>query len=224
MQIYRQQSAICDSLTRLHCGQRVAGAVRWLGTHWRAAKVLCVDIGPCSQPEGDREAVQPVSAGPAGDVRVLRVTCTATWTLPGFSVWAAGLIPWCQNLKFLQLKDVELERLPAPPMLKHLVLEKTTGGALFAAHWGLASLDTLYMSLPLSRHVKIMCDFRTCIRLRRLFLSWGIATRMAAVGQDLRLPPACSVAMELDGSDVGLPWLARFGGHLGELQPRVHRL
>ena len=218
MQIFRQRSVIYDSLTCLHCGQRVAGALRWLSTHWRAAKVLCLDVQPHSLAEGDREAVQPASAYPAGGVCVLRMACTATSTPAAFPRWAAGLVPLFQNLTALHLRNIELEDLPEVPLLKHLILEKLVGCALFASHRGLASLETLYMSWPLSSHMRIIWAFRACTRLRRLFTSWGIATRLAAVGQDLRLPPACSVALELDGSDVGLPWLARLGGHLGELQ------
>ena len=39
-------------------------------------------------------------------------------------------------------------------------------------------------------------DMTACTRLRRVFLSWGIATRLSKEGQDLKLPPACTAAVQ----------------------------
>ena len=232
---------MCDGLTCVHCGQRVAGAVRWLDTHWRAAKVICLSF--MAYPREDKwEAVQPPPASPAGCVRVLRVTCNeniprsllgTTIILPfgmerlrgtrrdagrEFPQWVAGFVkPLCHSLTVLHLRNVELEDLPALPLLVHLILEEVCVGRVLAASLqGLASLETLYISGALAER-RTVCDFRACTRLRRVFLSRDIATRLAAAGQDLRLPPACTAALEFDGGEVLPPWLVRLGPCLVDL-------
>ena len=232
-----EQPDLRDGLTCLRCGQRVAGAARWLSTHWRAASVICLDF------QGYPttfiwEAGQPAYASTAGCVRALRVTCseslgrslanrglhglpvgpTGEYLHHGFAQWVAGFTTMCQNLTNLHLRSVELDELPALPGLAHLILEDLRiRPELVASLRGLTSLETLYMSMDFWDHRDTVCDFRACKRLRRVAMSRAIATRLAAAGSDLCLPPACTAALDIIYNIDLLPWLVQLGGRLGKL-------
>ena len=95
-----------------------------------------------------------------------------------FARCVAAVVPLCQNLTALHFRNVELEELPALPLLKHLILEKLcVEPVLVASLQGLASLETLYMHGTI-RAFSTTCewDITACTRLRRVFLSPGIAT------------------------------------------------
>ena len=159
------QNVIYSGLTCLHCGQLVAGVTRWLNTHWRGAKVICLDFRGYPA-EGNWAASQPAASSPsAGCVHVLRVTCSSTHPRPptswdgqertfrvgtvlpqGLPRWVAGVAPMCHNLVALHLQCVELSELPALPVLVHLILEHCMfHEVLVASLQGLASLETLHM-------------------------------------------------------------------------------
>ena len=92
---------------------------------------------------------------------------------------------------------MELEELPALPLLKHLILEQLcVEPVLVASLQCLASLETLYVRGTIHAF-STTCewDITACTRLRRVFLSSGIATRLSAEGQALCLPPACTAAI-----------------------------
>ena len=243
---------MCDSLTCLHCGQRVLGAVRWLSTRWRAAKVICLNLQ--AYPAGheypaqsdypavdDWEAALSAFASPAGCVRVLRVTCSidmvslldmspAPWLALNcqrrIGRWAAGFVPVCQNLTVLYLRNVELRELPALPLLVHLILEDLlVQPELIASFQGLASLETLHIRGTTSIHKPRTAwgwDVNACTRLRRVFMSMYIAHVLAIAGVDLCPPPACTASLNFGDSKYVLPWLVRLGRRLGELHFHDH--
>ena len=128
---------MADSLRcALHCGQAVAGFARWLNTHWRAARVICLDF-QANPAQADWEAIQPAPAASADRVRILCITCkisrpttleefrNAMRDLPvGLPQWVAGVVPLCQNLTALHLSGVHQKELPALPLLVHLILDR----------------------------------------------------------------------------------------------------
>ena len=219
-------------LTRLHCCQRFANVTRWLDAHWRAAKVLCLDIqGHPANVEW--EASQPAPASSAGCARVLRVTCNVPhgewdgwWVrageeLPaGLPRWVAGVLPLCQNLTALHLRRVDIKGLPALPLLVHLILEDCkVGPVLVASLQGLTGLETLRVSGVWGPEPPVW-DVRACTRLRRVFMGLQLAGGLAAAGQDLCLPPACTVALEFfqSQSEYLRGWLVRLGSRVGDLR------
>ena len=241
---------VCASLTCLHCSQRVIGAVRWLSTHWRAAKVLCLDFqafpaGKDHPAQNDWEAAQPAPACPAGCVRVLRVTCSRYTILSvlrkrsqlrvvsnkcwdGIARWVAAFVPLCQYLTILHLRRVELEELPALPLLKHLILEDLlVQPVLVASLQGLASLETLHVRGMTPNDAPWTAwewDVTACTRLRRVFVSANIAKRLAAAGGALYLPPACTAALQVLNSEQVLQWVVRLGRRVRELHVYDDRL
>ena len=113
---------------------------------------------------------------------------------------------------------VELDELPALPLLAHLILEDLCmRPALVASLRGLASLETLYMSTEVWTLRDTVCDLRACSKLRRVAMLRAMATGLAAAGQDLRLPPACSAALDIIYNIDLLLWLVQLGGRLGKL-------
>ena len=110
-------------------------------------------------------------------------------------------------------------------MLVHLILEDIrVEPVLVASLQGLASLETLYVRGAFDA----LCtagewDMTACTRLRRVFLSWGIATRLSKEGQDLKLPPACTAAVQFNNNEQVLPWLKRLGRRLGQLHFTINR-
>ena len=184
---------------------------RWLGTHWRAAKVICLDFQGYPA-DNDWAAGQPEAAASANRVCVLQVTCSrarsgphelADWhdvagldPTPGLPGWVAGVLPLCPNLWSLRLKCVELGDLPALPALAHLILEECVfTPVLVAALQGLARLETLHVSGHWDAQA---WDMRACTRLRSVFLSAGLTHSLREGGCDLRFPPACTMAVEFE--------------------------
>ena len=225
----------------MHCGQVgpsssfVAGVTKWLDTHWRAAKVICLDFG--GYPEDINYTweyfLRPASPGLQGCVRVLQVTCSSVsakygrmWActeepLPwGLPMWIAKVLPLCQSLTALHLRRIELRELPALPLLKHLLLEVTTfHPVLVASLQGLASLETLHVSGFWYREATVW-DVRACTRLRSMFMGHRLAVEMARSGQDLRVPPACAVAVEFSQREPWRPWLMQIGSRIVDLRLR----
>ena len=168
-------------LTCLCRGQDVAARTRWLGNHWRAAKVICLSFAGYPK-DGDWAASQPAPGSPAGAARVLRVKCSGTrqgWlqvrpltgsdALVGLPRWVAGVLPLCQSLTALHLARVELKELPALPLLVYLILEECEfQPALVASLQGLAMLETLHVSGGWEHMDHPVWDVRACTRLRRL--------------------------------------------------------
>ena len=224
-------SQACFGLTCLHCGQAVAGVARWLDTHWRAAKIICLDFWG-NPAEDDWEAGQPAPAPPAGRAHVMRVTCN--WPsnddrmraylgkgLPlGLPGWVAGVMPLCQNLTTLQLSCIKVKELSAPPLLVHLILEESEFQPLLVASLrGLAMLETLHVSGHWRAVLKPLAwDIRACTRLRRVFMDYRLAPDVAQAGQELRLPPACTVALGFRQGEWYREWLVRFGWRLVDLR------
>ena len=213
-------------------GQAVAGATRWLESHWRAAKVICLDFR--GYPEAcDWDAGRSPPSSPAGSARVLRVTCRRlgaridilpVWgqteeELPlGLPRWVAGVMPLCRNLTALHLRCVELREVPALPLLVHLILEHCVfQPALVASLQGLARLETLHARGAWGLGPPAW-DVRACTRLRRMFMSRKLVATLAEAGQELRVPPACAVALELPHEDKARWWLERLGGRLADLR------
>ena len=219
-------------ITCLHCGQLGDGVARWLDTHWRVAKVICLDFR--GEPaDGTWQAAQPASASPAASARVLRVTCTRSFLAcdewrTALPRWVAGVLPLCQNLTALHLRDVQIPELPTLPHLVHLILQTSTVQPLLASSLhGLARLETLHvagfwretLSVGGARLPNMLeWDLRACSRLRRVVLAGELAWGLAATHYDLWLPPACTVAVhrfphweELRG------WLVRLGSRVTNL-------
>ena len=137
----------CSKLLFLRCGQLVAGVMRWLDTHWRAAKVICLHFGGYPR---DWEAGQLAPASAVGCARVLRVTCGNPQALEemrvpvrkvyagrsqplGLREWVVGFLPLCQNLTALHLRRIEIAQVPALPLLVHLILEHCFFGPALAS-------------------------------------------------------------------------------------------
>ena len=139
----------------------------------------------------------------------------------GLPRWVAGVLPLCQNLTALFLRRVELAELPKLPLLVHLILEDLyVRPALVASLQGLARLETLYVSgyflFVLYGTATPVWDVRACIRLRRVYLSQGLAAVLAKGGQDLGLPPACLVSLNCCAQKYRR-WLVRLGWRLVHL-------
>ena len=217
----------------LRCGQRIAGIARWLDIHWRAAKVICLDFR--GYPEQEIwKTIQPASFATAGCARVLRVTCSfarphdprlaayaaeASMSL-GLPGWVAGIAPLCPNLVALHLKRIEVMQIPVLRLLKHLILEECVfRPALVASLQGLASLETLLVS-GYGDAKPPGWDLRACTRLRRVHMCLGLAGGQAEAGQELCLPPACTVSLDILQSEQWRGWLARLGPRLVDL--RLH--
>ena len=213
----------------LHCGQRIAGAARWLDTHWRAAKVICLDFWGY-QTDDDCVILPAPSASP-GCARVLRVTChdassgsamtgyvAEEGMAVGLSRWFAEVAPLCPNLVALHLCNVAVTQLPALPLLKHLILRACMfRPALVASLCGLASLETLHMSGSDASEPSGW-DLRACIRLRRVYVCPGLAGGQAVAGKELCLPPACTLSLCISQMDSWQGWLARLGSQLVDLR------
>ena len=140
----------------------------------------------------------------------------------GLPRWVARVLPMCQNLTALYLSRVELAELPALPLLAHLILEHLyVRPALVASLQGLARLETLHVSgyflYVLYGTGPPVWDVRACTRLRRLYLSQGLACGLAKGGQALGLPPACLVALRCCTREEFRPWLVRLGWRLVHL-------
>ena len=213
--------------------------MRWLSAHWRAANVICVCFQgrPLhSYPEVACEA--PASASAAGSAHVLRVTVdgpsgkrykqgvrpvdpAGNDVILKLPRWVAGVASLCQNLTALHLRGMVVEALPALPLLMHVVLEQCMfRPALVASLQGLARLETLHASGCWGAAPPVW-DVRACLRLRRVYLEWGLAEGLAAAGQELFLPPACTVALDLH-EDPPRPWLVHLGSRIVDL--RLHFL
>ena len=212
----------------------VRGVTQWLDTHWRAAKVICVDFR--GYPDDVNFTWEPVDhpprPGPEGCVRVLRATCSCSpgkwggawqpvYGVPlGLPKWVAKVLPACGNLTALHLRRVELEELPALPLLKHLLLEDTMFyPVLVASLQGLASLETLHVTGHWYKEPPVW-DVRACVGLRRIYMGHRLAVGLARAGQDLCVPPACAVAIEFSQRELWRPWLVRLGVRLVDLRLR----
>ena len=213
----------------------VRGVTQCLDSHWRAAKVICLDFR--GYPEDGNYVWEPFGhpppPGPAGCVRVLRVTCSCfslkwggmwcpadgvPWGLPK---WVAKVLPVCGNLTALHLRRVELELVPALPLLKHLLLEDTKfHPVLVASLQGLAGLETLHVSGYWYEAQATVWDVLACTGLRAMFMGHKLAVELARAGQDLRVPPACAVAIEFSQRELWRPWLVRLGVCLVDLRLR----
>ena len=219
-------------LSCLRSGQVVAGATLWLESHWRAAKVICLDFR--GYPDAcDWDAGRPAPSSPVGSARVLRVTCRrlgaridilpewgqAAEELPfGLPRWVAGVLPLCRNLTALHLRCVELREVPALPLLVHLILEDCVfQPALMASLQELTAFETLHVRGVWGLGPPAW-DVRACTRLRRVYMSQKLAATLAEAGQELRLPPACTVALEFPQEDKWRWWLEQVGGRLAELR------
>ena len=181
----------------------------------------------------DWEAGPPAPSSSTGCARVLRVTCRrfgsrlddlpvwgqAREDLPlGLPRWVAGVMPLCQNLTALHLRCVELREVPALPLLVHLILEHCVfQPALVASLQWLPSLETLHVRGVWGLGPPAW-DVCACARLRRIYMSQKLAVTLAEAGQELRLPPACAVALEFPQEDKWRWWLRRLGGRLAELR------
>ena len=213
----------------------MAGVTRWLGAHWRAARVICLDFQGYPA-DGDWAAGQPAAAASADRVRVLRVTCSraprnpscyADWhdvagvdPAPGLPGWVARVLPLCPNLVTLHLRRVELGGVPALPLLKHLVLEYTMfQPALVASLQGLARLETLHVT---GHWAAQAWDMRACTRLRRVYLSAGLTRSLREGDCDLRFQPACTMDLDFErlaGMEAMSPrWLLQYGQHIVDLR------
>ena len=179
----------CSELMFLQRGQLVAGFTRWLSTHWRAAKVICLDFN--GNPADEYwEAGQLAPASTAACALVLQVTCSdplpgerGAWKiagLAGFSQptglpdWVAGVLPLCQNLTTLHLRRIGLVQVPALPLLVHLILQECVfKRALVASIQGLARLETLHVS-GVTKHWASeephVWDLTACTRLRAVYM------------------------------------------------------
>ena len=136
----------------------------------------------------------------------------------GLPRWVAGVMPLCQNLTALHLRCVELRDVPALLQLVHLILEHCVfQPALVASLQGLAALETLHVRGVWGLGPPAW-DVRACTRLRQVYMSQKLAAKLAETGQELRLPPACAVALELPHEDKWRWWLERLGGRLVELR------
>ena len=221
-----------SGLTCLHCGQVVEDVMRWLNTHWRAAHVICLDFQGdlfAAFPEIHWEA--PASAPVPGSARVLRVLCDGPYGkwygLPPFMVgpaddlisalqrWVAGVASLCQHLTVLHLRGMKARPLPALPLLVHVILAQCTfTPALVASLQGLARLETLHVSGDWGLGPPAW-DVCACTRLRRVHMGWMLARGLLAAGQELCLPPACTVALEIRqaGGVAGVAPAARRAHH-----------
>ena len=160
---------------------------------------------------------------------MLRVTCTRGHQeddgdfdeidLPqGLQHRVAGTVPLCQNLVTLHLRCVELMKVPALPLLAHLILEGCTfQPALVASLQGLARLETLHMSGSWGAEPPEW-DVRACTRLRRVCMSLHLAADLASAGRDLRLPSACTVSLGFPHVGDLQWWLARLGWRVADLR------
>ena len=202
--------------------------MRWLNNHWRIARIVCLDFqGHSYKPEVDWEA--PAHACAAGSARVLRVTYSGNRWLDhsghqcdglasGLPRWVAGVAPLCQNLTALHLKGMEVKPLPPLPLLKHIILQQCEfTPALVASLQGLARLETLHASGHWGAEPPVW-DVRACTGLRRVHMGWVLAGGLAAEGQELRLPPACTVALELLQWQGVQGWLAPLGWRITDLR------
>ena len=207
--------------------------MRWLNTHWRAAHVICLDFQGCpftSFPEVDWDA--PASDSAPGSALVLRVMCEGpygewcgSW-LEGpaqddlvsmLPRWVAGVAPLCQNLTVLHLRGMKAEPLPALPLLAHVILEQCTfTPALVASLQGLARLETLHVSGDWGLGPPAW-DVCACTRLRRVHMGWMLARGLLAAGQELCLPPACTVALEIQQAGGWQGWLLPLGERITDL-------
>ena len=208
--------------------------MRWLNDNWRAAHVVCLDF-PGSPYTGfpgvDWEA--PASDPVPGSARVLRVKCNSgsgvwygSWPegpkqddlrvqLPR---WVAGVAPLCQNLTALHLRGMEVAPLPALPLLVHVILEYCIfTPALVASLQGMARLETLHASGEWCPGARAW-DVSACTRLRRVHMGWGLARGLANAGQELCLPPTCTVALEVRGGEEWQEWLLPFGKRITDLR------
>ena len=225
-------SHICSQwseLTFLRRGQLVAGFTRWLSTHWRAAKVICLHFTGYPA-DKDWEARQPVLASAAGCARVLRVTSSdpilemregrAGRSQPlGLPGWVAGVLPLCQNLTALHLRRIELVQVPALPLLVHLILEECVfRPALVASLQGLARLETLHVSGSWASKDPPVWDVRACTRLRRVFMGCMLAYNLEKWVQGLCMPPACTVALSINSLPGWHQWLVQLGRRLAYLR------
>ena len=129
------------------------------------------------------------------------------------------IAPLCPNLVFLHLRNMKVMQIPALPLLKHLILEGCVfRPALVASFQGLASLETLHVSGSEGFSGPHGWDLRACTRLRRVCMSHELAMGQANAGQDLCLPPACTVALNLMQSESSREWLVRLGSRLADLR------
>ena len=136
----------------------------------------------------------------------------------GLPKWDAGVMPLCRNLTALHLRCVELREVPALPLLVHLILEHCVfQPPLVASLQALTSLETLHVRGVWGLGPPAW-DVRACTRLRRVYISRKLAAKLAEAGQELRLPPACAVALEFPHEDKWRGWLKRLGGRLAELR------
>ena len=227
------QYVIYSGMTCLHCGQLVAGVTRWLGIHWRAAKVICLDFQGRDPDDGHWQAILPAPSA-SGCARVLRVTCphksgSAGWrgkvalesTLSELPRWVAEVTPLCPNLVALHLRNVKVMQIPELPVLKHLILEECVfRPSLVASLQGLASLETLHMSGCEDFSEFPEWDLRACTSLRRVFMSYGVIMYQAQLGRELCLPPACTVALEFPQSGSWRGWVMRLSSRIVDL--RLH--
>ena len=211
----------------------VEGVTKWLDHHWRAAKVICLDFR--GYPEDINWALMfwPPPAGPDGCVRVLRVTCSClshkwggSWGpiehgVPGgLPRWVERVLLFGGNLTALHLRRVEIEVVPALPLLKHLLLEDTmVHTVLVASLRGLASLETLHVTGRWYKEPRVW-DLRACKALRRVYLGHSLAVNLASAGRALRVPPTCAVAVEFSQRERLRPWLAQLGWRLADLRLR----
>ena len=221
-------------------GQLVAAAMRWLNTHWRAAKMICLHFTGYPADE-DWEAGHLAPASTASPARALRVTCgdpvsgeRGAWARAGLAglsqplklhEWVAGVLPLCQNLTALHLRRIELVQVPALPLLVHLILEEFVfRPVLVASLQGLARLETLHVSGVSGRWASEeppVWDVRACTRLRRVYMGYVLAHHLALYGQDLCVPPSCAVALsikQMGGWEEMRGWLVRLGGRLADLR------
>ena len=229
------------------CGQAVVDFMRWLNAHWRAAHVICLYLkrhrSTSFSHVVDWEA--PASAPGPGSARVLRVGCDGpfekrdeTWRMRrtlgdgsnlGLELprWVAGVAPLCQNLVTLHLRGMEVKPLPALPLLMHVILERCIfTPALVTSLQGLARLETLHVSGSWDQGLSVsVWDVRACPRLRRIYMGLGLANGLAKTGQELRLPPACTVALEfqqvaIEHSEKWRRWLLPLGWRITNLHLR----
>ena len=137
--------------------------------------------------------------------------------------WVAGVAPLCQNLTAMHLRGMEVAPLPALPLLVHVILEYCMfTPALVASLQGMARLETLHASgdwrreLPAWDASACMWDVSACTRLSRVHIGCGLAGGLAEAGQELCLPPACTVALEV--REGWQEWLLPFGKRITDLR------
>ena len=133
---------------------------------------------------------------------ILPVWGQAREDLPfGLPRWLAGVMPLCRNLTALHLQCVVVREVPALPLLMHLILEHCVfQPALVASFQGLTGLETLHVRGIWGLGPPAW-DVRACTRLQNVYMSRKLVATLAEAGQELRLPLACAVALELPHED-----------------------